>query len=298
MLLIVLDCDIIQCIFFQGDMTCRCNYVSFCVLLMCTLNGSLILQAVFHIIVETWEVIGAAPLKMKRKASCCSLKGHQWPLRLQTSRLVSFYIFLHFAIYGILWLSLPYCYLSSSHHGFSVNIAMGTQMYKGEGGLGRVITLHCSVNAGASSAKPLLSWCPASVGIPLVLGKSLPYNTIISVLGSYTVVLQPQIWKDSCTKGIYFLVLILLLGQTLYLVPFMWQSLKELKMEYTPSEFFLSELLHFLLSLCWCLSMFNVVGFPPQSWGWKPNTRLGEGLTRKALDMRLWPSLFNTFYFC
>lgn len=149
MLLIVLDCDIIQCIFFQGDMTCRCNYVSFCVLLMCTLNGSLILQAVFHIIVETWEVIGAAPLKMKRKASCCSLKGHQWPLRLQTSRLVSFYIFLHFAIYGILWLSLPYCYLSSSHHGFSVNIAMGTQMYKGEGGLGKVITLHCSVNAGA-----------------------------------------------------------------------------------------------------------------------------------------------------
>lgn len=42
-----------------------------------------------------------------------------------------------------------------------------------------------------------------------------------------------------CTKGIYFLVLILPLGQqTLCLVPFMWQSLKESKMEYTPSEFF------------------------------------------------------------
>lgn len=80
-------------------------------------------------------------------------------------------------------------------------IIMEIQMCGGEGGLGRVIASHGSANSEASSSKLLLGWCPATAGMPLVLGNSLPNNTVFSILGGYTVVLSFSVRKNPVYGG-------------------------------------------------------------------------------------------------
>ena len=74
-------------------------------------------------------------------------------------------------------------------------------MCGGEGGLGRVIASHGSANSEASSPKLLLGWRPASAGMPLMLENSLPNNTVLSILGGYTVVLSFRVWKGPIYGG-------------------------------------------------------------------------------------------------
>lgn len=199
---------------------------------MCALNGGLILEMVFCIMVKTWEIVGVAPLEMKRKAPCCSLKGHQRPLRCQTSGPVSFYFLLHFhAAQDTVAVSFSYCHLSPSHLGSSGKaLVMETQMCGGKWDLGIVMTSHHSASVQASLRKPLISWCGTSAGIPLLVGNSLSHFLPMQLFQLWAAVLLFFGSKYGKTQNKEDLTLILTLGQkTLCLLPFTWLSFKELK---------------------------------------------------------------------